>query len=235
MDDEPIPEHIIDLYSTAGLAGYRITRREESFLGLFRLTADTAWELGTANVGVFVGGTPALGKTIERLRRLESPGTARWVLVAATKKMAAVIARQWFQAESGSWVAPTRLTLPRYHMNLVLCTPESLRQVQPDERRPIAAIILIDMLCNVHLARGFENGDFHVANDRPQHVANFRNSLSRGGWAPPLIILTRKPAKSVWTDTVAQAFGLDALWFVDGRGLTCFAPGDGEVDEQYAH
>ena len=68
MDDEPIPKQIRDLYTNAGLAGYRISRVEESFLGVFRLTADTAWELGTANVGVFVGGTPALGKTIETLK-----------------------------------------------------------------------------------------------------------------------------------------------------------------------
>jgi hypothetical protein len=118
---------------------------------------------------------------------------------------------------------------------MVLCTPESLRHVRPDERRPIAAILLIDMLCNVHLARGVENGDFRVANDRPQHVARFRNSLSRGGWAPPLIILSQRPAKSVWTDTVARAYCLDALWFVDGRGLACFAPDDSELAERCAH
>jgi hypothetical protein len=100
MDDEPIPEQIRDLYANAGLAGYRISRAEESFFGVFRLTADTAWELDTANVGVFVGGAPALGKTIDTLRGLEDPGAARWVLVAATRKMAAVIASRWFQAEA---------------------------------------------------------------------------------------------------------------------------------------
>jgi hypothetical protein len=229
MENEPIPEDIFRLYSTVGLAGYRITRREESFLGVFRLTAETAWKLGTANVGVFAGGTPTLGKTIERLRRLESPSASRWVLVAATRKMAAVIASGWLQADSDSWLDPTALNLPRYHMNLVLCTPESLRHVQSDERRPIAAIIVLDMLCNVHLARGgFENGDFHVANDRPQHVASFRNSLSRGGWSPPLIILTERLAKSVRTDSVARAYCLDGLWFVDGRGLACFVPSSGD-------
>ena len=111
---------------------------------------------------------------------------------------------------------------------MVLCTPESLRHVRPDERRPVAAIIVLDMLCHIHLARGFENGDFHVANDRPQHVASFRNSISRDGWSPPLIILTERLAKSVWTDTVARAYYLDALWFVDGRGLTCFVPSSGD-------
>ena len=215
------------------IAGYRISRKEESFLGVFRLTADTAWELGTANVGVFVGGTPALGKTIERLKGLESPDAANWVLVAATKKMAAAIECRWFQAESGNWVAPTTLILPRYHRNIILCTPESLRRVEADKKRSIAAIILIDMLCNVHKARGFERGNFHIENDRPQLIANFRNSLLRDGWAPPFILLTQKPAKSVWTDQVAGAYCLDALWFVEGSGLTCFAAS--ELAEQCAH
>ena len=138
------------------------------------------------------------------LRRLDSLGAARWVLVAATRRTAAAIASRLFHADSGSRAAPT-LRLPRYHANAVLCTPESLRHVPPDERRPFAGIILIDMLCEVHLARGFENGDYHVANDRPQHVASFRNSLSRDGWAPPLIMSTQRPAKSVWTDTVARS------------------------------
>ena len=148
--------------------------------------------------------------------------------------MAAVIAHRWFQAEPGSWVAPTTLILPKYHLNIILCTPESLRRVKADEQRPIAAIILIDMLCNVHQARGFERGKFHIANDRPQLVASFRNLLLCDGWAPPLIILTQRPAKSVWTDTVARAYCLDALWFVDGSGLTCFTPGDSELDERCA-
>ncbi len=136
MDYRSIPEHVLRLYTTTGIAGYRISRMEESFLGLFRLTADIAWKLGTANVGVFVGGAPALGKTIERLRGLEGPDAATWVLVAATKKMAAVIAHRWFQAGLGSWVAPTTLLLPRYQMNIVLCTPESLRRVRPTNGVP---------------------------------------------------------------------------------------------------
>lgn len=235
MDYVSIPEHILNLYTTTGIAGYRISRMEESFLGLFRLTADTAWELGTTNVGVFVGGAPALGKTIDRLRGLERPDAANWVLVAATKKMAAVIAHRWFQAEPGSWVAPTTLILPQSHLNIILCTPESLCRIEAAKRRTIAAIFLIDMSCFVHRARGFDRNSFHIGNDRPQLVANFRNSLLCDGWAPPLIILTQKPAKSVWIDTLARAYCLDALWFVDGSGLTCIAPGDSELDEQYTH
>ncbi len=234
MDNAPIPDDIFELYSTVGLAGYRVTRRDESFLGVFRLTPETAWELGTANVGVFIGGTPALGKTIERLKRLESPDAANWVLVAATKKMAATIECRWFQGESVNWVAPTTLILPRYHRNIILCTPESLRRVDADKKRSIAAMILIDMLCNVHKARGFERGNFHIENDRPQLIANFRNSLLRDGWAPPFILLTQKPTKSVWTDQVARAYCLEALLFLDGSGLTCFAAAV-ELAERGAH
>jgi len=229
IDYLTIPAHILNLYATTEIAGPRISRMEETVLGRLRLTADTAWRLGTTNLGVFVGRMPALGGTIERLRGLEKPDAANWVVVAATKKMAAVIVQRWFQAESGGRVAPTTLRLPRYHMNILLCTPESLHRIEADKKRTIAAIILIDMLCNVHKARGFDRDSFHIGNDRPQLVANFRNSLLCDGWAPPLMVLTQKPAKSVWTDTLARAYCLDALWFVDGRELRCFATDDGEA------
>ena len=38
MDYLSIPEHILNLYTTTGIAGYRISRMEESFLGLARFT-----------------------------------------------------------------------------------------------------------------------------------------------------------------------------------------------------
>jgi hypothetical protein len=57
-------------------------------------------------------------------------------------------------------------------------------------------------------------------------LASFRNSLGFNGWAPPLFVLTQKPAKSVWTNTVARAYCLDALWFLEGRDLYFGEEGD---------
>jgi len=224
-----VPTHILELYSTAQISGCRISRMEETFLGPFQLTPETAWKLGSMNVGVFAGGTPSLGRAIEKLKGLERPDKATWVLIAATKKMAAVIVQRWFQAETRRRVSAATLILPRCYANIVLCTPETLRRVEAEQRRTVAAIILIDMLCNIHNARGISKGTFHITNDRPQLVANFRNSLLCDGWAPPLIILTQKAAKSVWTDDVARAYCLDALWFVGGRELVCFNHGDSEL------
>jgi hypothetical protein len=229
MDQETIPNSVKMLYARPRIRGLRITRMEETVLGRFRLTPETAWSLGTSNIGVFVGNSPPLGATIERLKRLEehSPDAPTWVVVAAAKKMAAVIVHRWFLPEGARPVTVSTLELPKAHANIRLCTPETLRRVPAQEKTNIAGLILLDMLAHVHKFRnGFDVHGFHVSNDRPQLLANFRNSLDFGGWAPPLFILTQKPAKSIWTDTVARAYCLDALWFLEGRELYFGEDGD---------
>ena len=222
MDIETVPDSVRMLYARPRIRGLRITRMEEKTLGRFLLTPETAWSLGTSNIGVFVGNSRPLGATIERLKRLEdhSADAPTWVVIAASKKMAAVIVDRWFLSEGAKPMAVTTLKLPKARSNILLCTPETLCGVLAQATPNIAGLILIDMLCHVHKLRsGFESGNFHVGNDRPQFLADFRNSLGVGGWTPPLFILTQKPAKSVWTDNVVRAYCLDALWFLEGRYL----------------
>jgi hypothetical protein len=59
-------------------------------------------------------------------------------------------------------------------------------------------------------------------NDRPQHVVNFRAALDAGGWQPPLLLLTERPAKSVTTVDVARAFCLNAFRFIAGDFFACW-------------
>ena len=39
----------------------------------------------------------------------------------------------------------------------------------------VAAVLLIDPYCRVHLMRGFQEGNYRRGFDRPQLVAGFRN------------------------------------------------------------
>jgi len=213
---------VCERYPDAWIRGPRITRLEEKHLGRFELDAETANTLGTSNIGIFIGGCEPLGGTIEVIRGLQlAAPESRWVLVAATKKMAAVMIQRWFREGQVARVAVTTLKLPQVYGNVVLATPESLRKIDNHDRSNIAGIIVIDMLCHIHQARGMQNGAFHVRNDRPQLVANFRNDVAVGSWLPPIALLTQKPAKSVMTDNIARAYCLDAWWFVDGRSLRC--------------
>ena len=61
-------------------------------------------------------------------------------------------------------------------------------------------------------------------NDRPQRIADFRAELGGNACAPPLIILTTRPAKSIGTARMLSAYCLDAWWFVDGRRLRIGQP-----------
>jgi hypothetical protein len=191
---------------------------EEATIGSFLLSGETAWMLGTDNVGLFIGGIASLSVVIEKLQGLESlNSSATWVVIAATKKMAAVFVHRWF-APTENRIAVTALKLPKRRANVMLATPETLRHIPRDSIQNVAGLILVDMLCHVHCARQIGSpGGFSVANDRPQMIADFRYSLSIDGWAPPLIIVTQKPAKAVYTDNIARTYCLEGLWFIDGK------------------
>src|SRR5690606_29637697 len=124
-----IPDAVRRRYDGGWIRGPRITRLEGDSLGYFRLDAETSWELGTNNVGVFIGECQPLGVIIERLKLLERNDVlSKWVIVAATKMMAAEIVRLWFQDGMVDRVAVTTLKLPLVRGNIVLATPESLRR-----------------------------------------------------------------------------------------------------------
>jgi hypothetical protein len=218
MGAEAIPGGIRDRYRETGLRGTRITRLEEHRLSPFSLDAETAWELGKDNIGVFVGGCLSLERTVDLLHKLKQPSPApHWIVVCASKDMACIFVRQWCQPDKR--IKANKLELPQNHGNLVLATPESLHAIGSSEWHDVGALILVDMLCHVHLARGMRTGDFFVLHDRPQLMANFRNAVGLEDWSPPLILLTQKPAKSIATDPIARAYCLEGWRFVDGTTM----------------
>ena len=134
--------------------------------------------------------------------------------------MACIFVQQWCRSGQQSRITAKRLSLPQNYGNVVLATPESLQAIGNTARNDAAALILVDMLCHVHKARGMRTGDFFVQHDRPQLVADFRNVVGLENWSPPLILLTEKPAKSIETDLIARAYCLEGWRFVDGEGAS---------------
>lgn len=212
MTPADVPVHVRERYHDIALSGHRITRWEETSMGSFRLCGETAWQLGTNNLGLFVGATTNLYLLIEILKALElSNSSPTWIVIAASMKMAEIIFERWIAAPTLRRVVSITLQLPQTRGNIILATPESLKKIPAGAASNVAALILVDMLCHVHLARQMPNSD------RPQLIADFRNQLCADGWAPPLIIVTQKPAKSVSTSNVARAYCLEGLWFIDGK------------------
>ena len=221
MNEHTVPSAIQNCYRSASIRGQRISRLEEKVLGRFRLDEATAWELGSNHVGVFIGGCEGLGAIIEYLRQLEQPVAGeRWIVVAATKKMAGVITQRWCPSDQEVWVSAASLKLPKVLGSIILATPESLCKIDEADRNNVAGIVVVDTLCHIHGARGMQRENFFVRNDRPQLVADFRNSITHASWLPPLIFMARKRAKSVETHRIARAYCLEAWWFVDGKSLT---------------
>jgi hypothetical protein len=215
-----IPETVRSLYARPCIRGRRITRMDEQSLGQMELDPETAWRLGRENIGVFVGGCWSLDDTVRRLRRLEADGVRPcWIVVAWSKQAAAAMAENWFR-EIPCDSSPSELELPMRYRNIILATPECLRDVDRSTNDEVAGVILWDDECIVYQARGGESTPFR-RNDRPQHVANFRNRLGEAGWTPPFFLLTTRRAKSVNTHSVARAFCLDGFWFVHGGSLSC--------------
>lgn len=214
MDMHAIPEAIRSLYSCPWIRANRIARMEQQILGRFALDAETAWELGTNNVGVFVGGCWA--DIFQRLAKLDSQGIRpSWLIVAATNADAQSIQTEWLRRNQ----EPTS-SLPQRCRNVILATPEKLRCIDSAIADELAGILLFDPHCIVYRARGHEGGPYY-RNNRPRHVMAFRVRLAQEGWMPPFFLLTNRLAKATNTDSVARAFCLDAFWFLDGGTLSC--------------
>jgi hypothetical protein len=238
------------LYPVGRLRGMRITRLEEQPIGPFCLDAPTAAELGTENIGVLFGNCIDLERTIRRLRPLDAaPEQASWVVVAATREMAASVFKIWHYPEEEKFI-DAAVVPPRWRAKRFLfTTPEALRDLDPAQidGPSIAGLLLLDLQFLVHKARAFDTRSFRVRrkkavaedddhsfdakpfrvhHDRPQFIADFRGRCAREGWSPPLVIFAGSPAKSLNTDAALSAYGLEALWFIDGSTFGCWEASD---------
>jgi hypothetical protein len=220
MNNDNVPSIVQDRYRHSWVRGRRITRLEESTVSDFCLDAPTAWVLGLHNAGIFVGGCDPTAVE-EQLKQLRHPdASAFWILVASTKVMALLLAQKLLELHKRANAAAPKK--PVWRDNIVITTPEKLASIEIPDGQSVAAIVLEDMLCRVHLLRGDEpKGWNYESNDRPQHVVNFRSRLAEGMWMPPLFLLTERPAKAVETAAIARAYCLDAWWFLDGRTFSC--------------
>lgn len=211
-------------YPFAALRGQRITRLEEADLGPFQLDAETAERLAEENIGVFVGGCRDRNWMIDKLKTLaETRFPARWLVVVATRSLALTVYRS-FELPRGK---RPRMHAPRFwdHGNATFTTPEGLTSYRKAMHgsEQFAAVVLLDPGCYVQQAREWFVPGYGV-NDRPQRIADFRAELGGTACAPPLILLTARPAKSIGTARMLSAYCLDAWWFVDGRRLRVGQP-----------
>lgn len=217
--------HFDDIFPSPTLKSQRIERAGGKHFGEFMLDAETASFLGIEDVGVFLGSCGMLPQIIRKLKFLDdSPGKAVWITVLGTKLRHQALFDQWDDPESG--LKTKTRDLPPYWQSkkLVFLTPEKLSKWSCENEASmqcVAGIILVDLDCNVHKQRGHST----MANDRPQHIVNFRASLYRMGWSPPLIVMTRKATRSVNVDEMRSAYCLEAWWFLDGTFYTFNAYG----------
>jgi len=221
------------VYPTPVLRATSISRMQEKRLGRLNFDADTARFLGEENIGVFAGGCDNLDRLIDRLRVLDSCGTGgQWVVVSSTQKMAAVVRQKW-QADA-TFVAPGKMPMNWSSQRVEFAVPESLEELACEIKESatnVAGIIVLDMFCTVHKARGFANGGFRVQHDRPQLIVNFRSQLGQGQWMPPLVFCAQKPAKSINTNAMLSPYCLEAFRYVDGATLRTGQP-PAELSEQ---
>lgn len=206
-------------YPFAAIRGQRVTRLEEADLGPFQLDGETAERLAEDNIGVFIGGCRDWDWMMDKLNILaDTRYPARWLVVLPTEQLAeTVYGNSMFDPDRRK-----RIHVPTFwdHHNVTYTTPEGLNSYRAVSvsNGTLAAVLLADPACHVHEARDlFVPG--HGVHDYPQRIADFRADLGRNGRAPPFLILTKRPAKSVSTQSMLSAYCLDAWWFVDGRRL----------------
>ena len=207
------------------LRAQRITRLEQTRLGRLRLNQSVLADLGQERVGLLVGNCGKLEQVVSHLKDLDSTSQeVSWVVVLASDAMSETVCRMWGR-EVPSRKRRTSV-LPWRSGSMTFVTPEALASLletdryRGDNQKPVAGILLIDMLCHVHKYRGHKR--FYDARmDRPGLVSQFQAALKSRGFAAPLILLTASLAKSVDTHSVLLAYSLDSFWFLDGRSLSC--------------
>src|SRR5262249_17276231 len=200
----------------------RISRLEEKSLGYVAINAELGFFLGTENIGVFVGGCSGLGTITRVLRHLSQGSGGKWVVLSSSRLLAGEL-HNAFKPDQSCLSRAGRL--PPYWLSgkLLFSTPEHLERMLREAREKlgdVAGIIVLDMTCWVHRARGAPGTECE-GHDRPQKIADFRSQLARGPWAPPLFVLTEKQAKAITTDAMLGPYCLEGFWFLNGATLWC--------------
>jgi hypothetical protein len=225
MISSPASPRLSATYPTARIRGRLITRLEEQSLGWTVLDAATADEMCREHLGWFIGNHPGITNAIQQLGRLDAnPEGGVWVVVPSSRALAHELFTNWPHPDHVS-ERPIENNSAWRSRKVWIAIPEDLKYHLPLARRltpGIAGVILLDPCCIIYTARGGTDtwGRFHC-NDRPQHVVNFRAALNADGWLPPLLVLTKRPAKAVTTSLVERALCLNGFRFIDGATFAC--------------
>lgn len=203
----------------------RISRQGGQRLGRLKLDAETAIELGTDQVGLFVGGCQKLDRVVDRIREIDGHGDGGyWVVIAASKTQAADLYRLWHATEDCWHINSTNCPDSWAGKNTLFCRIETLRDVLPrcrDSESGVAGILVLDLDCTLHKQRGSNRHGYRVPYDRPQLIVNFRAKLAVGAWSPPLILFSRRPPMADPTDVIQRVYCLEALRFLDFNSMNC--------------
>jgi hypothetical protein len=209
------------LYPFASIRGRRIVRDTERYVGEVSLDAVTAQELGTSNIGVFVGGCREIRYLIDVVRQLSVSGHPGQFIVVVSEN----VLTDRFYRELSQIQAPKRRPNVWTTGCVTLTTPESLKAVDTEHLggKAVAGVLLVDPSCIVYRAHGGYGSRFQF-NDRPQHIARFRARHAVDGWQPPFFLLTERPAISTNSAQMLGPYYLEAWWFVDGITLRMGLP-----------
>ena len=208
------------MFCNVPLRAARVTRLDDRYLGCFNLDAETARSCGEENIGLFIGGCTSIANIVMRFRSLDqSVSAGTWIVVIATRTLAAVVYKEWLDSEDVWYVDPADVPESWEGNRVRFCTVEALPKLQLDST--VAGIFVLDPQCIIHHGRGFDSGSFSVQHDRPQIIVDFRFNHSVGDWAPPLIFISKKPAKSVRTLDMQRTYCLEAFHYLDGTAWRC--------------
>lgn len=218
---------LLELFGRPRLVAKRINRKQETNLGRFVLDATTAEALGYEGIGVMVTHCEEPATVVRCLRNLDTAEVApRWIVMTDSKVNAGYVRDHWEDpdtpdslretdwlklGEKGAWTSSS----------VIHGTVESVSKWVRALTDPplIAGMFLFDPHARVHLAREIRNGEHRFAHDRPQIVVDMRASLTVQGWSPPLFILTTKGPRGVESESIARAYCLEAMQYLDGRTL----------------
>lgn len=196
-----------DRYSPSVFRGTMKPREGNQRFGRLTIDAETSYQLGSTNVGLFVECCPGLERMVQHLVDLNESAAGRWIVVSSSKQVDAELQYFW-QSEN----------LGKAHCAIEFTTPELLSQIKTSHA-DVAGILVIDFACHIHKCRGYLLNRFGKAHDRPQKIVDFRVSQKVGQWSPPIIFFTPKPAISVNTHNMLSPYCLEAFRYIDGRTM----------------
>ncbi len=133
---------LTDRFSNPVFRGTLKARDGGQRLGRLKLDADTALELGSNHVGLFVDSCPSFERMVESFFQLANCTDSIWVIVASSlmvKEQLVSLASEYCSTLGCEWPDTVR-----FH------TPEELCHNQPCQAENLAAILVFDYACHIH-------------------------------------------------------------------------------------